>query len=158
MAVPREHHVIISAGGNHKETDTRSHKHARTPRDIQLSAAQESNAWLFNGLRTCQCVYILPSEEDSRPVVGVNQWIRKWGERGGVNGLSGPFAAGGGGFVCLDKEEEGREVLSKHVSVVSFRRRVSSPMSSFPHLEYKHIRLSVAVCPSLYNFVSQDLK
>lgn len=68
-----------------------------------------------------------------------------------------PLAVGGGRFLCLDRGGESTEVLSKQVSVVSLRRQVSSSMSFFPHLKYKHIQLSVPICHSVHHLVSQDL-
>ena len=63
------------------------------------------------------------------------------------------------GLYVLIRGGGGTEVLSKQVSVVSFRRRVSSSTSSFQHLKYKHITsLFEYKDLSVHRSVSQEQK
>ena len=98
--------------------------------------------------------------QDRGPVVGVNKCSRKC-VGVGVGGLSGKQATHPG-WRKVGLFGQGRvgatEVLSKQVSVVSFRRRVSSSTSSFPHLEHKHIKLCLCISFSVHHSVSQDLQ
>lgn len=97
-----------------------------------------------------------PERGDRGPVVGVNHCS---GKRGGRKDEDRVVSGPTGGRFCMFGQGRGEdaEVLSKQVSVVSFRRRVSSSMGFF----HRFKRYTSPLCPSasshVHHPVSQNL-